>query len=290
MAPHQNQKANPIFQMLFACACFSMMGAVMNYGCSRLSPAQLIFSRGLIDSLIVIPILLSKNVRLFGNNPWKLFTRGTLGVCGASCIFWATLHMPMANAAALFRTTPLFMPFFAYFLLKEKLIFKNILLSVFGFVGVLLILKPQAGYAVSYAGLIALTGALFNTLSFVTVRHLASRENALCIMLYFFVLSVFYPALATGSSFIMPIGNEWTFVLIMGSLGFLGQYFVTMSLKNASAGTVTPWTYSEIVFSAVFAYLMLGQTADFFALAGALIIFISAINIQPTASSARPGI
>lgn len=273
-------KNRSILLMISACACFAAMTSIMNFGCSRLSSMQIIFSRGLVDTLIVVPILLSQKVNLLGNNPWRLLTRGTLGVGGASCIFWASLHMPIANAAALFRTTPLFMPFFAYLILKEQLYLRNVILSIFGFAGVILILKPQSDYAVSYAGLIAVFGAFINSLAFVTVKHLSSREKPLSIMLYFFVLSIVYPLIFASSSFLMPAGSEWIYLLIVGLFGFAGQYLMTWSFVSASAGVVTPWTYFEIVFSALFGFILLNQTIDLITLLGVLIIFYSASKIK----------
>ncbi len=267
-----------ILSMLLASASFAGMTLCVSMGCSRLPALESAFIRGLADSLFVLPILLFQKVKIPGKHWKELLLRGTIGTAGLFCIFNSLLMIPVAEATALFRSTALFVPFVARVFIKERIKPARIILAAVGFLGVLLILKP-GHHSFSIGGIIALIGAILNALVFVTIRHLSERENPFLIAFAFFSSSAFYSLIIAGHTFIMPVGQEWFYLALVSLFGFIGQYFLTVAFALAPASVIAPWSYFEIVFSAVFGVIFLSQQPDAFSIIGTAILALSAILI-----------
>ncbi len=244
----------------------------------RLPPLEIVFFRGFLDTLFLIPLMLWKRIPVFGHNQKELIYRGIYGSIGIVCIVSALRMIPVADATVLFRSTPLFVPFVAWVVLKDPLRANRVCFAAIGLVGSLFILKPGMG-AVSYGGLISLLGAFAGSLACVTIRSLSAREHPLSIMLAFLMLSAFFSGVFGFQSFLAPTGVEWSWLLLIAVSGVLGQYLVTLGFASASVGVVTPWTYAELVFVGLLGVIFLDQIPDGYSLFGMLIVLSSAILV-----------
>ena len=70
--------------------------------------------------------------------------RGFAGFIGLCCAFTALRLLTLSQATILFFTNPFFTTIFAYFLLKERLKFYDILVCICGIIGVILMANPQS--------------------------------------------------------------------------------------------------------------------------------------------------
>ena len=267
--------------MVLASLFFTGMQTSARYGCARLPAFETVFVRGTLDMLVILPLILWKGLPIFGSNRRELFLRGTFGSISVAAIFLATLRIPLADASALFRMTPIFIPFVSAVILGERLKGIRIALSAIGFAGALLILRPGTG-TLSLGGLMALGGAISNALSFVTVRSLSAKEHPLTIVSAFLTLSAAYSLIFAGHLFVTPTSQEWIFLLLVAACGGMGQYFMTRAFSYASATIITPWNYFEIVFSAIAGAVFLSQLSEPTAIFGIVLIVISALLINRT--------
>lgn len=265
--------------MLCASLCFTVMNGSARLGCSRLPSFQVVFLRGLIDSLVILPLLLRAKTPLFGYHPKQLLIRGTIGTVGVSCIFFAVQRMPLAEAVSLFRTNVLFVPFVAWIFLREPIRPSILALTFLGFGGALLILRPGTE-VFSGVGLVALVGAFANALTFTTIRHLTAKESPLSIMFSFLALSALYSVLIAGRDFLPLTSSEFAYILLIAMVGLLGQYLMTLAFAAAPAGVVTPWNSMEIVFSALFGAILLMQFPAPLSIIGMVTIAVSAILVS----------
>lgn len=267
--------------MVLASASFAAMTLSLRLGCGRLPALESVFARGLIDALVLLPILLVQRVPIPGRHWRELFVRGSIGAAAVFCIFSAMLRIPVAEASALFRSSGLLVPFIAWWVIKEKLVFSRVFLAALGFVGVLLILKPgQQSFSVG--GIFALVGAFFNATAYVTIRHLSKKENPFLIAFAFFVLSATYSLLLGRHTFVTPTASELFYLGLVGFFGVVGQYWVTLAFASAPASVITPWGYFEIAFNLLFGMLFLAQTPDLLSLVGIGVLILSAVLIART--------
>ncbi|ABF53574.1 protein of unknown function DUF6, transmembrane [Sphingopyxis alaskensis RB2256] len=181
--------------------------------------------------------------------------RMVMGLTGMACNFGAMILLPMAEATTISLSVPIFAVIFAAILLGEATGWQRWSAVIVGFVGVLLVLDPIAGFAGGFGGdhgvgtLVALSGAIMTALITIAVRDLGRTENAATIVFWFSLLSMIPLGIALPFVITPHDGREW---LLLAGLGFLGavvQMSLTGALRLAPVSVVIPMDYSSLLWS-----------------------------------------
>jgi drug/metabolite transporter (DMT)-like permease len=106
------------------------------------------------------------------------FLRGAVGVAATVAGFYATTRLPLTASTAISFTAPLFMILTAIFVLGEKVRWRRGLATIAGFIGVLVIVRPDSG-ALDEAAMIGLLGALLVAFSTTLLKRQSAAEEAL---------------------------------------------------------------------------------------------------------------
>jgi drug/metabolite transporter (DMT)-like permease len=272
----ENEKG--VFYMLAASACFAAMTLCVRICSQRLPGMESLFVRSVFDFTVLLFLAMKLRIPLTGVNPRGLLLRGIFGFLGALSVFYSVTKVPVASATALFRSTALFMPFVSYFLLNERLRTARVLCAMVGFIGVLFILKPGSS-VFSFGALVALGGGLINALSFATIRHLTETEHPISIVLSFMAVSVLGSGIFFGNTFVSPDANETVLLIIIGVLGLIGQYMLTLAYSHAETTIVTPVNYFEIAFAAFFGWMFLNEVPDAYSAFGTVLLVGAAVSL-----------
>ena len=75
-----------------------------------------------------------------------------------------------------------------------------------------------------------------------------------------------------------PIGIEWIYILTIGIVGFIGQFFMTQALQISESNMIVPFKYSEVIFSLILALLIFGEQQTWISLLGILLIMTGLIG------------
>ena len=123
------------------------MGALVKLLRQRLDSFQIAFFRCFFGFLATLPFVLPKKshkafrtTHFYGH-----FLRGALGVAGMVAGFYATTRLPLTDSTAISFTAPLFMILTAIFLLGETVRWRRGLATLAGFIGVLVMVRPDGG-------------------------------------------------------------------------------------------------------------------------------------------------
>jgi len=146
--------------MVIGCILFSITGGLIKLLGQRLDSLQIAFFRSLFGFLAILPLVLrNKGAHAFRTtHPYGHFLRGAVGVAAMVAGFYATTRLPLTDSTAISFTAPLFMILTAVFLLGEKVRWRRGLATLAGFMGVLVIVRPDSG-ALDEAAIIGLLGA-----------------------------------------------------------------------------------------------------------------------------------
>src|SRR3546814_18412235 len=131
----------------------------------------------------------------------------------------------MAEATSINLSVPIFAVLFAALLLGERTGWQRWSAVIVGFVGVLIVLDPGAGFAGGFGGhhglgmLIALGGAIMTALITIAIRDLGRTENATTIVFWFSLLSMLTLGIALPFVSHPPDASHW---LMFGRLGLSG--------------------------------------------------------------------
>ena len=206
-----------------------------------------------------------------------LVSRVLCGSVSVFCNFYAIDHLVLSDANMLNKLSPFFTIIFSYFLLKERLTLFQGIAVVVAFMGALFIIKPT-GNMTDPAALIGMLGGAGAGAAYSFVRVLGKRGvNGKLIVMFFSAFTCVF-ALPFLIGHFAPM--KWWQVAAMIAAGFGGaggQIFVTKAYFYAPAKEISVFDYSQIMFSALMGFLVLGQKPDMLSLCGYMIICTTAV-------------
>jgi len=250
---------------------FASMGAAVKAVSADMPNEMIVFMRNLFGSLVLLPLLWRYGWRHLQTRIWYLHVmRAGFGVAAMYCFFYALANMPLASGMLLKMTSPLFIPLVAIAWLGEGITGRALLAVVIGFIGVILVLQPQGGFQA--VALIGLLGGALAAVAKVTVRRLGRSEPTTRIVFYFALVATLVSAVPLSWSWQTPDTDSWLLLLLIGIVGTLGQLLLTRGYSIAPPSQVGAFTYTSVVFAALFGYLFWDEMVDYLFVIGALII------------------
>ena len=273
-----NSKTKGILCIVTAAFCFAFMSLCVRLA-GDLPSMQKILFRNLLAFFIVGAGLVRKpeKLEIHKGDLKFLFLRSICGTVGIVCNFYAIDHLVLSDANMLNKLSPFFTIIFSYFLLKERLTLFQGIAVVVAFMGALFIIKPT-GNMTDPAALIGMLGGAGAGAAYSFVRVLGKRGvNGKLIVMFFSAFTCVF-ALPFLIGHFAPMA-WWQIVAMIGAGfgGAGGQIFVTKAYYYAPAKEISVFDYSQIMFSALMGFLVLGQKPDMLSLCGYVIICTTAV-------------
>lgn len=276
-----SSKTKAILYIICSAFCFCWMSIFVRLS-GDLPSVQKSFFRNLV-ALVVAVFLLWKSGKGFHLNRANLpvfFLRSLCGTMGILCNFYAVDHLLLSNASMLNKMSPFFVLVFSYLILKEKLTPFQVSAVVLAFVGSLFIIKPTLANLVLVPSLVGLLGGISAGMAYTFVRMLGLRgERGPVIVAFFSAFSCLavLPFVVTGYQ---PMtGNQLLCLLGAGIAAAGGQFSITAAYTYAPAREVSVYDYSQILFAALFGFLLFGDVPDGWSFLGYALIISAAAAI-----------
>lgn len=284
-SPHAVTQRNGmgIALRIAAMACMAGLAAPVKACAERGAPVlEIIFFR---NAFAFLPVLLYvgrtsgfgvlKTQRLGGHA-----TRSAVGLIGMFCGFTAVSMLPLTESTALSFASPLFMTALSALILKEVVGVHRWGAVVVGFIGVLIMVRPDPTHMASLGTVFGLAGALGAAGAMIAIREIGRTEPGPTIVFYF-TLAGMLVGLAS-----LPFGG-WTIpdvtTLVMlvctGLVGGTGQLFLTEALRRAPVAVVAPFDYTQLVWACIIGYLVWDEIPRAATIAGALVVAASGVYI-----------
>lgn len=227
--------------------------------------------------------------------------RSFIHCLGMVIYFGALAFLPVALAAAGLFTAPIFVLLIGGLFYGHRIGPAQIIAVAVGFAGVVLVLGPEAMAGASLAALLPVLAGLFYAIGNIATREWCAGESAETLAGGFFAALGVIGALGMAALWLWPMsvpsGPEyflqrgpvwpnaefwfWTFVQAIGSL--LGVGLMIRSYQITSAGKASVLEYVILPASALWSYLLWGQTLGWMAWAGMALIVIAGVIIAMTA-------
>jgi drug/metabolite transporter (DMT)-like permease len=268
------------------------MSAFAKMAGERLPTQEIVLGRSLVVTLLTYVALKRNGLSPWGTERGLLLLRGLFGYAALSCFFWAVVRLPLADTTVIHFTNPVFTALLAAVFLAEVLRGWEIALALLALAGVVLVARPGflfgAGQVLDpVAVAVALAGAILSAAAYVTARRLTRTHDPLVIVFAFAFVSLVGSLPATVPVFVMPTGWEWVFLVVVGLATQGGQVYVTKALQVEKAGRVMTVGYLQIVFAAVWGFLVFREVPDLWTGVGAGIIIGSTFlmtRVHPVAT------
>ncbi len=269
-----NRKA--ILFILLASLAFSFMNLLAKQ-LSHLPVFELVFFRAIGTSAICTFLLVKNGIPVLGSRRPILILRAIVGFSSLTLFFWSLKTIPIGTATSLRFTSPIFAAILAVLILKEKIKPIQWLFFFLAFLGVVII--KGFDLRVETLGFLAIiASAMLVGLVYILIRKIGESEHYLVIINYFMLVNILIGGLVSIFYWQTPIGIEWVFILSIGIVGFIGQFFMTQALQISESNMIVPFKYSEVIFSLILALLILGEQQTWISLLGIFLIMAGLIG------------
>jgi len=280
--------ARAIVSALSAIFLFASMNAAIKWLGSSYPVSQIVFCRALFALVAIWPMIAANGGwrSLRTERPWDHAWRCAFGVIGMGCGFTAITLLPLANVAALAYSAPLFTTVLGVLLLGEKVRWRRSAAIILGFLGVLVMLRPDlesgsddiGGMRMLGSGL-ALAGAACAALAMISIRRLSTTEANTTIVFYFMLSGTILSGLFLPFQFVMPTVFDAFLLIGIGLVGGVAQLLLTQAYRQAPVAVVAPFDYSSILWATLYGFLIWGHIPDMTVAVGALIVIGSGVYI-----------
>jgi drug/metabolite transporter (DMT)-like permease len=270
-----------IAAMLLACGVFSLMDA----GLKLLSPHYPAVEVTALRSLASLPLIVAY-VAWRGAFPtilrvrWPLhLLRGALGVATLSLFTVALRALPLSEAYSLFFVAPLLITALSAVFLKERVERARWLAIAFGFLGVLVVLRPTGEGMTALAGLAVLAAAAGYAVTVVLVRILGRTDSGESLVLWQMTTMALGAGAIAAPHWVAVRLEHGTILAGIALSGFVGQITITEAFRKSEASAVAPFEYTALAWGIGLDWLLWRTLPDRFTLAGAALIVASGLYL-----------
>ncbi|WP_187432090.1 hypothetical protein ROLI_023020 [Roseobacter fucihabitans] len=264
------------FWMSGSIASFSTMAVLGRELGAELDTFEIMMYRSLFGVIIVVSLAgLTGTWREINtrNMPVQLI-RNMAHFTGQNLWFYAVTVIPLAQVFALEFTSPIWVIVLSPLLLGERLTRARALAAVMGFIGILVVARPDMA-GINAGVITAASSAIFFALTIMFTKRLTRTQGITCILFYLTTMQLVFGIVAAGYDgyIALPSAGALPFVMAIGAAGLMAHYCMTNALSIAPATVVVPIDFIRLPAIAVVGMLLYGEPLDIWVIFGALIIF-----------------
>jgi drug/metabolite transporter (DMT)-like permease len=259
--------------MIAAVACFSVLNAAVKALEEDYSVLQIIVFARFLSPLVAIWIALriGRLDILKTRRPVTHLLRGAVALGSMATFIYALGHMTVSKAITINFAAPLFVAILATFVLHEKVGPRRWAAILVGFVGVLVIVRPDDG-RIDLPALAAIASAVFYGSTVIFTRQLALTEHRATMLFYFGLCVSFVPALALPWVWVTPSGAAIWLFAVVAVTGTLAWFLMTEAYRYGEATLIVPLDYTHLLWAVAFDVLIWAAVPAWSTFAGGALI------------------
>ena len=234
---------------------------------------------------IIIAVLVAAWLRFRGDAVFQFsnarghIARGLLYVVGAFAFVHALRFLPLGEVVAIAFASPLFLTLFGKLLLKENVGPHRLAAVVFGFVGVVIMLRP--GTSMHWAIFLPLVVAIADAFRDIVTRKTTVGESSQRIVLS----TACILALAGAGTVVLgdwkPLEPGHLVQFFSSAVIFVfAHYFLVEAYRYAQAVAVAPIRYFQLLWSVLAGWIFWQEVPDNAVFVGALFILSAGLYIS----------
>ena len=266
-----------IAYLMLASIALSLMAVLIKILGQRLHVTQILLLRQLGMTVMVLPVILRHFPgSLRSQRPGLQITRIVFAIVAMIGGFTAIIHMPLADATAIFFAKSFFVTIFAMLFLGEKVGIYRWSAVVVGFVGVLIMLQPGTTNFSIY-GLASLAGAA-GAGAVMAILRILSRSDSADTILSWSAIGVGLVMTLPGIYFWQwPNGEEWALLCGLAVTSYFGQKGNIYAYKHGEASLLASLDYTRLLWATLLGFLVFGHNPGAPTWIGASIVIGAAV-------------
>ncbi len=265
--------------MIMSTICFVSMQSLIRQIGEELPPVEVAFFRNLFGFCAIAPIFFRQGFKPLKTSRLQLHAlRGALQGVSMMAFFTGVTMVPFAEATSISFSAPLFATILAVIILREKIRIRRISALLFGFVGVLVVLRPGFVEVGIGQGLL-LSSSLIWGAAIIAIKRLSTSESAATQTAYmgiFMTPITFLPALYVWET---PTLDQLGWMALIGIFGTIGHLCFAGAFRRAESSALLPLDFLRLLWASLLGYFLFVEIPDFWVWIGGGLIFISATYI-----------
>ena len=277
----KENRAAGIIWMLATMFCFITLDAIMKHLMESYSLVQVTWAR-FFFATIIAALACGRDIGRLAKtrHPKPQFLRSVL-LMSTTAMFNAGIRTtPLATGTTIMFLSPILVTILAIPLLGEKVGLRRWAGVVLGFTGALIVVRPwEEGLGAYGHGVLFLLAAAFLNANYQILTRKVRGDDPRTSLLYTAAAGAVVTSLMVPWFWSWPTGFDWLLLIASGLAGGLGHLFLIRAFQAAPASVVAPFSYSSLLWAALFGFVIWGEWPELWTWAGAAIIIGSGLYI-----------
>jgi len=273
-APRDAKPIVAVAWMVGALLSFTVMSVSVRAVADDLHPVEMLFVRSALGLAVVFPLVwLKARACLSTHHLSRHVLRNVIHFVGQVLWIFGITLLPLATVTSIEFTAPLWGMGLACLFLGERMNRGRWVALIFGFVGLLVMVRPGLVPIGQGVFIMLACAACFGATTAVT-KWLTRTDRPLTIIFYMLLLQTLFGGIVS-IFFWQPIQPQnWPWLGMLALTGLSAHYCLTRAVAVAEASFVMPFEYMKLPLLAVIGYLFYAEAFEPMILLGALLIFL----------------
>jgi len=262
----------------------SLLSSVLNdvitkYTGMRLHSFQVAFFRFAFGALTLVPFIMYYGIdTIKSSNPFVHVTRGVLLFFGITAWTYGLTITPVSTATVMSFSIPLFVLVMAVFFLSENILWQRWVVTIVGFIGIIITLKPHADDFNPHVLVFIVAAISFAALDVINKKFIV-QESMISMLFYSAIITALLSIPPAMYYWQTPTTQELCLVALLGASSNIILFFILKAFALVDATAVAPYRYLELGVSMIFGYLLFNEIPQSNVWYGAAILIPSTLFI-----------
>jgi len=266
--------------MLATMCLFTSMDTVAKYLTLRFETEQVVWARFTFHMLFLLIWLRRDLFKLAITSNWKLQLLRSACLLLTTTLFFNGLRTtPIATASTIMFLSPVLVTVLAIPLLGEQVGIRRWAGVAIGFLGAIVIVRPDAAGGIAIGHLFLVSAAFSNAFYQIATRQVRATDDPMTSLLYSGLVGAILMSAIVPGAWILPDTFSWVLFMLMGLLGAVSHFCLIRAFDSAEASAIVPFSYSSLLWATLFGYLIFDSLPDRWTLVGAGLIVSSGLYI-----------
>ena len=276
----QNNVLFGITLMVITTFMFSSMDGVSRYLAENNNIFTLVTTRyWFIAFVMIVTCLFIKNRVsdiLNTKQPYIQFSRGVILSLNNCLVVYTFTLLGLVETHAIIACYPLIVAGLSVPFLGERFGWKRWMAIFTGFIGVIIILRPNTN-VITEGSIFAIVGAIMFAVYLILTRYVSRSDTA--ITSFFWTGIGGTVTMSIISLFIWDdiLKEDYLWLLLMCILSAGSHFMMVKTLQVAEASVVQPFSYLQLVFGSIIGVTIFSESIDLMIIVGALVVIGSGL-------------
>ncbi|MFC6996780.1 DMT family transporter [Rufibacter roseus] len=278
MHPHFTQSTamtKGVQFMLLSTLFFALMNVFVKF-LSHLPPMEVVLFRSIISLVLSYGMIRKAGIKPWGNRKLILVGRGLAGGFSLLMYYTTLQNIPLAGAVTIQYLAPIFTALLGVFIAKEKVAPWQWVFFLVSFAGVLVIEGVDTRISLKYL-LIGIGSAFLSGVAYNSVRKLSETEHPMVIVFYFPLVSLPLSLMFCLVDWVPPRQEDWVWLILIGLLTQLGQYFMTRSYQVEKLARVASLNYVGILYALGLGFVFFNESFHVYSYLGIALVLLGVL-------------